>query len=400
VPQGVAANAKLKALCLDWLAWYRGGLEGDRPSSWLPDRLEYGFATGAGAGGGERVMAATEYSNGRLDWHSVDFAAKPKLGSQSQPTPRAFNPMLPTPARFGGMPSDRFWEFEDAKVNLAQVKAGPTDLGRLLMLEFALGYGNDWFVIPIEIAVGALFKITRFEVTDTFGVKADVRRVANPDDEPWRMFELTGPANVPSDTMLLAPSLAMRLEGDPLEETALMRDEMANMAWAVERKVQGAMGLPVDRYREASLRAANRRVADLSGVAAEIVYRVATSVHEHWIPFVPVRIDAQPAEHMGMALERRAMLRHLPDGSVETVQPLGVLLRTDPAQAPQNEPALRLADEEVPREGVVLTRNAQFTRWINGERLHWIGRNRRVGKGEGASGLRHDIRMPKSALEG
>jgi len=135
-------------------------------------------------------------------------------------------------------------------------------------------------------------------------------------------------------------------------------------------------------------------------VAPEIVYRVATSVPEHWIPFVPVPRAGQPLAQFGIELERRAMLRHLPDGSVETIQPQGVLLRTDTTLAAKDEPALRLADEEVPREGVLLTRNAQFTRWINGERLHWIGRRKQAGQGEGASGLRYDIRVPKGDLAG
>jgi hypothetical protein len=398
VPSGVAGSAGLKAVCLAWLDWYRGGLGGDRPSSWLPGRLEYGFAAGAGPANNERVLVAKEYSNGLLDWHSVDIAAKPSLGGQSQASVRNFSPMLPTPARYGGMPADRYWELEDGRVNLAQVQAGPTDLGRLLMLEFALGYGNDWFVIPVDVAMGSLFTVTRFEVRDNFGVSTDLRRVANPAGEAWRMFELSG-ANGFADTVLMAPTLSQRLEGDPLEETALLRDEMANMAWAVERKVQGTMGLPIDRYREASLRATNRRLADLSDVAAEIVYRVATSVPEHWIPFVPVPVPngTQPAGY-GIELERRAMMRHLADGTLETVQPLGMLLRTDLTLAADAEPALRLADEEVPRDGAVLTRSAQFTRWINGERLHWIGRTKRMGKGEGASGLRHDIRMKKSDL--
>jgi hypothetical protein len=74
------------------------------------------------------------------------------------------------------------------------------------------------------------------------------------------------------------------------------------------------------------------------------------------------------------------------------------LLRTDLSKAPADEPAQRLEDEEVPRDGVVVTRKAQFARWIGGERLHWIGRSKTPSKGEGASGLRHDIRVRKDQL--
>ena len=41
-----------------------------------------------------------------------------------------------------------------------------------------------------------------------------------------------------------------------------------------------------------------------------------------------------------------------------------------------------------------------FARWINGERLTWIGGRKRVGKGEGASGLRLDVLLRKTDLAG
>lgn len=404
VPAGVAATDALKAVCLEWLDWYRGGIGAERPSSWLPQRLEYGFGVSAGTGAAERVLTAVEFSNGRLDWSSVDLSKAPRLMGTNKPVPKKFSPMLPTPARFGGMPSDRFWEFEDARVNLAQVKAGPTDIGRLLLLEFALGYGNDWYVIPVTLPVGSLFTIKQFDVLDTFGVKTDVRRVANPGGERWRVFELTAALGTDPDSFLLAPAVDARLEGDALEETALFRDEMANMAWAVERKVPGSMGLPVDRSREATLVTASRRLSDLSGVEPQIIYRVATSVPPHWIPFVAVPAAGATPVNFNINLERRAMQKYQADGRVDpadpTVQPKGVLLRTDLTMAASKEPALRLEDEEVPREGLVLTRNAQFTRWIGGERLHWIGRRKRVGTGEGNSGLVFDTLVKKSDLAG
>lgn len=399
VPNGIANQPGLKETCLEWLDWYRGSLPGEQASAWLPNRLEYGFAASTGKGGGkEDLLIAEEYTDGKLDWHSFDLADAPSLGGARTVRQVRFNPMLPTSARFGGMPSDRFWEFEDGKVNLAQVSAGPTDIGRLLMLEFALAFGNDWFVIPVELPVGSLFRIQQFTVTDTFGVTSQVGRSGDAAGTAWRMFELSRTDGGRSDAFLLAPAIDARLEGDAIEEVALFRDEMANMAWAVERKVPGAMGLPVDRYQEAAQRSAAQRFADLSHVTAELIYRVSTSVPEHWLPFVPIPKDDRPLAEFGIELERRAMLRYRDDGSIEPIFPHGTLLRTDLSKAPADEPAQRLEDEEIPRDGVVVTRKAQFARWIGGERLHWTGRSKSPGKGEGASGLRHDIRIRKDQL--
>jgi hypothetical protein len=47
-----------------------------------------------------------------------------------------------------GMPAERWWEFEDTTVNLPAIGAGPPDLARLLVVEFANVYGNDHWVVP------------------------------------------------------------------------------------------------------------------------------------------------------------------------------------------------------------------------------------------------------------
>jgi len=58
------------------------------------------------------------------------------------------------------MPAARFWEFEDAQVYFGAIDAGPTDILRLLLVEFALSYGNDWFVIPVELDVSVNTPVT------------------------------------------------------------------------------------------------------------------------------------------------------------------------------------------------------------------------------------------------
>jgi hypothetical protein len=52
---------------------------------------------------------------------------------------------------------------------------------------------------------------------------------------------------------------------------------------------------------------------------------------------------------------------------------------------------LELYEEEVPREGLRLTRSFQYTRWIDGSSHLWIGRRKQIGRGEGSSGLQFDV---------
>ena len=74
------------------------------------------------------------------------------------------------------------------------VDAGPTDLGRMLLVEFALAFGNDWFLTPVDLPAGSVFRLDRLVVRDTFGVETevppslDIRRPALDDvlDRPGR----------------------------------------------------------------------------------------------------------------------------------------------------------------------------------------------------------------------
>jgi hypothetical protein len=241
-------------------------------------------------------------------------------------------------------------------------------------VEFAVAYGNDWFVIPVDLPAGSVFRLRNLVVRDTFGEENVVPPASATADAGWAMFSLDG-----ADDLFVLPDAAPSvLEGDPLEEVALFRDEAANLAWGVERRVQGPSGEPVDRRAESGAVTLRQQLPGDIG-DAELVYRMMTPVPEHWHPFVPVA---------GGGLERRPMLRFRPDGTVEESHPLGTLLAGDP---------LRLADEEVPRWGTMVTRRFQYARTAGGRGILWLGRHRRSGRGEGASGLRFDLALPRMA---
>lgn len=376
-----------------WLAWYQDFLIDPATSeAWNPRRLEYSFATSARTTNGELTLAADEYTDGTLDWYSVT-AVTGSLGPAHTPQPPAtlrLHPTLPSPVEYPGKPADRFWEFEDATVHFGAIDAGPTDLTRMLLVEFALIYGNDWFVIPLRLPVGSLFRITSCTARDTFGVITPITRTHNTGATPWSLFQIAGgaPPQTANDYFFLPPTLAQTLEGEPIEQVTLCRDEMANMAWGIEQRVQGISGDPYDRAEEASLAAAHQH---LSGppVDAPLIYRLATSVPEHWIPFVPVPADTTTTSDPIIQLQRRALLRTDPDGQRRRIHPKGILLRTDPHN-PDTEAPLRIEEEEIPREGAIVQRSFQYTRWFDGRPLLWLGRRKHTGRGESASGLRFD----------
>ena len=169
--------------------------------------------------------------------------------------PRA---VIPSTVTYPGMPASRLWEFEDARVDFGGVEANPEDLGRMLLTEFALVYGGDWLLVPLEAPAGSLVRIVALDVRDTFGrvvrvgpttsTRAAECGLAHVRDLARRRVRRRGAGiNAPQDVLFVAPALASSLQGRAIEEVLLLRDEMANMAWAVERSVEGAHGLPMDR---------------------------------------------------------------------------------------------------------------------------------------------------------
>jgi hypothetical protein len=366
-----------------WIGWYEGVLvDPGATEAWNSGRLEYAFTVSAQTAGGELVLTADEYAGGSMDWYSTTARLRAPTPAPSTTLPS--RPLLPSPVEYPGKPADRFWEFEDASVHFGAIDAGPTDLARMLVVEFGLVYGNDWYIVPLRLPVGSLFRVTSCTVRDTFGVVSSVSRAQDSGEPRWALFDLAG------DYLFLPPTLADTVDGEPIEQVQFSRDESANLAWGIERCVQGSSGDRYERAEEASLQAARQQPDDLA-VDGALVYRLAAAVPEHWIPFVPVPVEpGHPEANPVIQLERRALRRTEADGQHRLVQPRGVLLRTDPASAPDAEPPLRLKEEEVPREGATVERAFRYARWVDGRSLLWLGRRKYAGRGEASSGLRFD----------
>jgi len=103
-------------------------------------------------------------------------------------------------------------------------------------------------------------------------------------------------------------------------------------------------------------------------------YRLSTEVPDYWVPLLPVKTN------QGLRLKRGAVLKT--DGVTESVHAQGRIL--------ESGQELSLFEEEVPREGMRVTRSYQFTRWIDGSSHFWVGRRKGIGRGEGSSGLKFD----------
>lgn len=431
-----------------WLRWldeltFNGDAPGASPY-WNPKRLEYSFALGAGDPQSGARLEADEYTDGRLDWHTYTVAAAAQapagpIFAAPAITSHAWTRLLPALAGYPGMPADRFWEFEDGRVNFGMLGAAKSDLARVAVLEYALVFGNDWYVLPVTLPVNALYKVASFVVTDNFGITVPIPPARNLDGTQWTMYEMSLRTNPPAprqrldDILYLCPA-ADTLEGPPLEHVMMMRDEMANMVWGIEKRVQGSSGEPLDRKFESTrlattqtLRLPADAVAQADG--APLHYVLQTPVAANWIPFLPVRKGDVGATNWAIELQRGvvthayqvdparladprnaayaefiARLRAQSDfvehrdigGPPENplqdfmFHPRGSLLRLDP-NAEVTADYLRLAEEEVPRDGIELKRSFNYARDASGRALLWVGRSKTTGRGEGHSGLKFDV---------
>jgi hypothetical protein len=378
-------------------------------TAWEPDRLEYRFAASTPVPGGEKVMVADEYYQGHLDWYNFDVDTARKTLGDADPAPEAPEAktltMLPTQVTFNGMPNTRWWKFEDGRTNFGDVKPDTTDLAKLLLIEFGLVYANDWFLVPFTAPAGSVATVRGVAVTNVFGERTWVEAAGRGDDEDWQrwaMFlnSIKGDEHRPADLSLLIPPAAQKvLEGAPLEEILMARDEMANMVWAIERTIPLPSGDP-KRGREAAGEIRHAYEHDLErrlgappvppppAEGAKIRYHVMSSVPENWIPMIPVHVAG---DNRNVQLQRAAMLRILtgdPDPEPDAVRPRTSLLRLglDAGAAAK----YLLHEEEVPRSGTWVSMRYQRTRWRDGRAWVWLGVRKQTGKGEGSSGLAFD----------
>ena len=407
----------LDAAATAFVAWVESWMA--RPpdpqnTAWQPARLEYRFACATPAAHGETVYVADEFYQGTLDWHSLDVdpslaSIDARPGSNAGSTVTARNPagrsfsrtMIPVPVAYAGMPHSRWWTIEDGRTNFGEIRPDTTDLAKLLFIEFGLVYSNDWFIVPVTLDVGSIARVRGLIVNNVFGERFWIEAAGQGPDNQWQrwsMYTISGrgqPATSAHTELVLLPTVPKVQESAPLEEVLLIRDEIANMVWAIEQRIPapdgiGRSGAAAGRETRAyfeRLVEGEDAGARLLENEARIRYQVMTTVPEHWIPFIPVRAYGSAR---AVDLQRAAMLRIIKGDNAppRPVQARTSLLRTGLDLA--NPAPYFIREEEVPRAGAIVSLGFQRARWIDGRVLLWSGVRKQTGRGEGSSGLAFD----------
>ena len=359
-------------------------------------------------------LTAEDAHNGSLDWYS--FEDNDTTGASF---PTASNPvaapivkeMLMTENRFSGMPSTRWWEFENGRVNFCNLNADTTDIAKIMLTQFALVYQDDWFLIPFKLPVGSYSKMAGIVVTDVFGVKTFVANHTEEYDaqsskfiytldtwKEWSWMDIHKKDDVitsqkPTGRMLLLPTVVKKLESKPIESVTFMRDEMSNLVWAIEKIVPNYLGQGVDAQNLSSdyvnyLKsvASIQTSTSSSGSETNLDYELMNTVPENWIPFIVKHVGFNNRD---IQLQRASMPRILEGYDPAVVRPRTDLL----SYGLENGPPVvgyKINEEEVSRAGTKIETTFQRVRWYNGKTVLWVGRNRTTGRGQGNSGLAFD----------
>jgi hypothetical protein len=379
-------------------AWYQRNYSqpaDNITSPWIPSQLEYQFeVTISSDQAAQRRLVADHYHEGHLDWYSFDLdnpvnpssVATLPVNSTAKEDIQSY---IPSPVKFKGMPNPRYWMMEESRTDFGKIDTTPTGLLHLLFAEFGLTCSNDWFILPYQLSTNTLCEVSGIVVKDVFGEWTLIRPAGRGSESQWQRWSMFHHTNINSrssndiNSFYLVPGMIKSLEGLPLEQVNFLRDEMANMVWAVENIVpsQAGRGVSGDEMalpKEAQPVATTPVPAgdDTDNVddpnKATIRYVLGTTVPHNWIPFIPVHINDNSAE---IRLQRA----RLPDSKGA----LGRILKEKLAPYYINE-------EIVSRSGVQVSRSFELARFLNGANCLWMSRKTTAGKGEWWSNLKFD----------
>lgn len=347
--------------------------DADQPSAWDASHLEYRFDCETVSGRNGTRLAATDYRGGHLDWSEFDIV-RHRDGNEQPDVKTDVLSFIPAAVTFAGMPNPRFWEMEDRRIEFSDITSKTTDTAKLLLTEFALAWANDWVMIPVELEVGSLCSVNSLVVRDVFGESHLIRAAGGGVDDDWERFSLFGLStfrNAADNRVFLPPATPTLIQPPPIEKVVFLRDEMANMAWAVESIVPSAGGIGIDGERPATENLpADALQAPAPG--AEVRYQLGNEPPTHWFPFIPVHT---PGQKRSVRMQRA----RLPDSD-----------RAIQGQIINEATPYFIEEEEMPRSGRIVTRSFQRCRWMDGRIVQWLGRRVKTGRGEGASGLEFD----------
>lgn len=384
-------------------------------SFWKDEKLGYDFSVSVDDGNGSgklTKLSGENYHSGRLSWYSFDLDDTNKSTKQQQSSNTKKNEKLftfiPTLAEFPGAPNKRLWAFEDAKVYMGNSELGGEELANALVLQYVTMYGNDWLLTPMELNAGMLSKVTGIVITDVFGTRYYIDKPVGDNNSKstrysgkWEMFTISKKGAYKNDDfttdgrLFYPPSVTRVEESEPIEEVQFLRDEMANMLWAVETVINDGCGKTLDGDSFAAdvyseLEELTPKHDNYEEVETDYAYLFQNTVPLNWIPFSPVKLNPEEENAIReIRFQRSTMPLFIKDRFVP-IRPNTSLMRTGISDDDKVTAHKFINEEEIIGVGTRVLISNQRTRWFKGKTYNWIGAKKEISRTQANSGLTFD----------
>lgn len=355
----------------------------DSPSAWDSRKLNYNirFETP------ERPLDVTDHRGGPMDWYSADVPA------DAAPVPelpaKPMRPSVPSPLEYPGAPASRFWEIENAAVDIGGYPPDTAHFATMLLVDLIYSHSDDWFLFPLTGKAGHIVTIRSLTVTDSFGKSyastelTDVSEPRYPGLLPPTDFSIFETVGLDPASLVLWPVAESPIESAAIERVQFGTDEQSNALWALERVVDSRevtrgpnSPQPGDQPYPAPT-----PVANLQGVR-EYNYLPGIGMETHWHPY---QLDWEGKG--GPAF----VLGGLADYSLQVPGPMprprAEVLKNGAAP----EKLHRISPAVVAPGGFELERRWQLARDMEGRPVLWIQRQRRNLRTPPARTLRFDL---------
>lgn len=360
------------------------GIPGARFNFWQSDELVYQCAFPL-ANDSEHSLSIPRHRGGRVDWFSTDATSEAGANPFAPEGNGTKTRVYPSALQYPGAPHSRWWEIEDAAVDLGGYPPDSSHFPTTLLIDLVASHSDDWFLFPVDGQVGHVLTLVEGSVIvrDSFGDSYTLVAPA----EDWSVFRTTG---LDSASLVIWLRAVTPLLGAPLEQVLLGCDEYSNMLWAVELRVDSRDLRPPQRSPEQE--EANPALSKRSRVAAadeqkRYVYVPGQDAAAYWHPYELV--DEPPVDGR---LARRFVQRRLADLGRENPELLpAATAQVLRAFTSAGEVVHEISPATIPAIGVTLERRALLARDVRGNPLLWIRRQRMPFLAPPGRRLRFDV---------
>ena len=348
-------------------AWFGDVRPPDPEPRDLWDPAEFAYDADFEAGG--VPLGLRRHDGGDLDWYSVDAAAD--LPAPTTPADEAR--VYPDRLRYPGAPLPRWWQIEDARVDVGGYPPDRSHLATVVLVDLIVNQSDDWFRFPVDVLSGHVASLDEVVVTDSFGERWELA----PPGDGWTLFATDG---LSSRALVVWATAVNPLVGPLIDEVTIGIDEDANLVWAVERRLRGvAVDTDEDPPPDPPAR------LDATGRPG-FAYRASTHVPRYWHPYVVQPVDGRRRFVQGRAADL--------SGPTAVLQPAASSdLLVDPASG-GTHPVHQIEPAAIPVDGVRLERRAMLARRTDGTAVLWTQRRRQPLLSPPGLRLRFDVLEP------